>query len=414
MALHKVIVIGAGPAGLTTCFWLQKFGIPHMLLEKSSMPREKSCADNLTSNAIRRINEINEAFIPDMISKKILNPVYGIDLYGKKGNSLRLKYKSLEADKETPSCYAVKRSELDQYLFERVTENPLTTVVQNCYVNAVDISDDSCTISTKSGDIYHSELLIVATGSNSNPIEKSPASKKENIHNAVGIRAYYEGLQHEPNYSSWFLKNRIMPGGFYITPFQDGQYNVNLVVRTDTRDRKKLNLVKEFNHLIETDPELKPIFQNAKRVSSFAGSQLKLGTKKRTVCGARYMLTGDSAGLIDLITANGIPQAMTSGKLAAMQAKDCIVENDFSASFIKRYEDTLSRNLKKELILGKIANPLLSFSAINKFLISSLGFITKGSSQNSSIIKLAYAKRPALLLLNPLFYFRIIKESISN
>ena len=36
------------------------------------------------------------------------------------------------------------------------------------------------------------------------------------------------------------------------------------------------------------------------------------------------MLVGDAAGLIDLISANGIPQAMISGKLAALQAIECI------------------------------------------------------------------------------------------
>jgi menaquinone-9 beta-reductase len=414
MTVKEVIVIGGGPAGLVTCFWLQKFGIPHVLLEKSTFPREKSCADNLTSNALRLINEINDQFIPEMVSLNILNPIYGIDLSVKGDNSARLNFNWLDNDKGTPSCYAVKRIDLDQFLMNKLNENPLTQIKQDTYVTSVSHSKDCCTIKTKAGELYHAKLVVVATGSNFNPIQEESASKPENTHNASGIRAYYTGVKQEANYCSWFVKKKLMPGGFYVSPLPNGQYNVNLVVRNDTRANKKLSLTKEFEQLIETDEMLKEKFKDAKRVSNFAGSQLILGTKKRQVCGDRFMITGDTAGLIDLITANGIPQAMLSGKLAAEQAKKCLTENNYSKEFIKTYEKTLFRAIKNELMLGRLVNPLLGFQVVNHLVVSIIGFITKNASENSSLIKFSYHKRPVLLLINPLFYFRVIKEALSN
>ena len=43
-----VIVVGAGPAGATTAFYLAQSGLDVLLLEKSRFPREKVCGDGLT------------------------------------------------------------------------------------------------------------------------------------------------------------------------------------------------------------------------------------------------------------------------------------------------------------------------------------------------------------------------------
>jgi flavin-dependent dehydrogenase len=413
MNISEVVVIGAGPAGLVSCFWLQKFGIPHILMDKDVFPREKACADNLTSNAIRMINEINDQYIPDMLSRKLLNPIYGIDLSVKSKNALRLNFKWLD-DQRKPSCYAIKRSHLDKYLMDEVAKNPLTTVIQDCFVTSIDRTTELCSIKTKDGRIFHTKLAIVTTGSNFNPIEKQKELKKEYIHYAVGISTYFKGIKHESNYCSWFLKKTLVPGGLYISPLPDGYYNVNVVVRSDLIKKSDLNLRKEFIRLIENDPILKEKFKDATRVDDFYGSKLTLGTKKRSICGDRYMLAGDSAGLIDLITANGIPQAMLSGKLAAEQAKKCLEKNDFSKEFIKNYEDTLFNSIAKTLKLGRMVNPLLSYSLINKLAIAWLGILTKNGSQNSSLAKLSYHKRPTLLLINPLFYFKLFKETLSK
>lgn len=102
-----------------------------------------------------------------------------------------------------------------------------------------------------------------------------------------------------------------MPGGFYMVPLQLNLYNVNLVVRNDVV-KKKLNLRTEFEKLIETNGYLKTSFKQATRVSSFLGSCLILGTKKRSNNGYQYMLFRACARLIDFISAKGIPQTMLS------------------------------------------------------------------------------------------------------
>jgi flavin-dependent dehydrogenase len=50
-----VIVVGAGPAGSTTAFYLAQSGLDVLLLEKSRFPREKVCGDGLTPRAVKAL-----------------------------------------------------------------------------------------------------------------------------------------------------------------------------------------------------------------------------------------------------------------------------------------------------------------------------------------------------------------------
>jgi 2-polyprenyl-6-methoxyphenol hydroxylase-like FAD-dependent oxidoreductase len=50
-----VIVVGAGPAGATTAFYLAQSGLDVLLLDKSRFPREKVCGDGLTPRAVKTL-----------------------------------------------------------------------------------------------------------------------------------------------------------------------------------------------------------------------------------------------------------------------------------------------------------------------------------------------------------------------
>src|ERR1700681_2540097 len=50
-----VIIVGAGPAGSTTAFYLAQAGLDVLLLEKARVPREKVCGDGLTPRAVKAL-----------------------------------------------------------------------------------------------------------------------------------------------------------------------------------------------------------------------------------------------------------------------------------------------------------------------------------------------------------------------
>lgn len=410
--MHNVVVIGGGPAGLMACFWLQKLGIPHVLVEKETYPRDKSCADILTSNAIRCMNEVDPNFIPELRGKGLLRPIYGTDLSTPNNHSLSLPFKYLDNVEGVPSCYSIPRADLDHFLYNKLMQNPLTTSLTGCAVTGVSLEQDCRVVHTRNQGDIQARMVLVATGSNYNPIVKKATGSDKHV--AVGIRAYYRGVDFKSNECELFLHEKLMPGGFYIAPMEDGLFNVNMVVRSDQVKKKKLNLRREFESLIETNELLRHRFRNATRVSEFAGSSLSLGTRSRSLSGERYLLLGDSAGLIDLISANGIPQAMLSGKLAAEQVKRSLEQQAFSASSLQQYDRILMERIKDDIAVGKTLNPILHSRTVHRLVLRILNFLTRTTSNNKTLVRLYYAPRPALLLFNPAFYLSLLRETRAN
>ena len=54
----QVLVIGAGPAGAATAYWLARAGHDVVAVEKKVFPREKTCGDGLTPRAVHQLDEM--------------------------------------------------------------------------------------------------------------------------------------------------------------------------------------------------------------------------------------------------------------------------------------------------------------------------------------------------------------------
>ena len=54
-----VIVVGGGPAGSSTAFFLANAGIEVTLLDRSRFPRDKTCSEYLSPEASRLLDAMN-------------------------------------------------------------------------------------------------------------------------------------------------------------------------------------------------------------------------------------------------------------------------------------------------------------------------------------------------------------------
>ncbi|HET7144281.1 MAG TPA: FAD-dependent oxidoreductase, partial [Anaerolineales bacterium] len=53
---YDVAVVGAGPGGSATAYFLAKSGLRVALLDKFEFPRDKTCGDGLTPRAIKTLD----------------------------------------------------------------------------------------------------------------------------------------------------------------------------------------------------------------------------------------------------------------------------------------------------------------------------------------------------------------------
>ena len=58
---HDVLVVGGGPAGAATAYWLAEAGHDVVVVEKKRFPREKTCGDGLTPRAVKQLADMGLA-----------------------------------------------------------------------------------------------------------------------------------------------------------------------------------------------------------------------------------------------------------------------------------------------------------------------------------------------------------------
>ena len=64
----KAIIIGAGPAGAGTSIYLTQAGIPHVIIEKETFPRDKVCGDACSGKTAFVLRKANPGWLQEIFS----------------------------------------------------------------------------------------------------------------------------------------------------------------------------------------------------------------------------------------------------------------------------------------------------------------------------------------------------------
>ena len=405
---RRICIIGAGPAGMTTSLFLAKKGIKSTLIDKAVFPRHKACGDNISGNTIRVLNELDPQFISNLQLEKKSLEMKGVVAFAANNHKMKIDFLPLEKDTDDPSCYTIPRIKLDNELMKKVKANPLIEVIEGFNVTKLTKATNGIVIESNEQTIF-ANLAVICSGSNANFVNQIHRVQKEGKHFAVGVRGYYKNVTPFENgeYCELYVTKELLPGGLYITQFPDKTVNVNVVVRSDVVKKKKLNLNQILQNTLATHPLLKDRFAHAEQVGKLTGSGLFLGTKKRQISGDNFILAGDAAGLIDLLSANGIPQAMLNGKIAAEFAAKCHETNDFSQNMLQEYDERVFERVKNYLKMSKFVAPFLSSDIALNILLKSMNFIAKKYDKNDELRDLMYDNDAVKKLIKPRFYYKL-------
>jgi flavin-dependent dehydrogenase len=404
-----VCIVGAGPAGAAASLTLSKAGVPHILVDSASFPRHKPCGDILTSGVLRVMNELDPTILEELISRKQVSPIHNTHTYPPNGKPVKIDYLPLDRNENTPGCYSVSRYDFDILFLQRIEEQGMARIFQQCRITDFIQKENGIELKTEKGFSIRANSVILATGSNNNILKQIGIShpKKES---AIGIRAHYKGIDCKRNDSELYLDSSIMPGGLYITPLPNGDYNVNLVISMDKVSMDQINLREKFESVLKNHPVLQKKFANAERIGNFEGSMLFLGMEQKVIVGNRFMVVGDSGGLIDFFSGNGIPQAMISGKMAAQRAVEAIQANDFSETFLKEFETRLYKKLNKNYTAERVIYPMLHKNWFSKRVLSFLNYLSARPHTNNMLRDLLYEKDPGKIIRNPGFLYRLLLQ----
>jgi len=327
-----VIVVGAGPAGATTAFYLAQSGLDVLLLEKSRFPREKVCGDGLTPRAVKTL--VNMGISVSEQDGWVRNK--GLRVIGA-GKRLELPWPELAS---YPGYGLVRtRLDLDETLARRAQQagarllegvtvtGPVLdertgriTGVRGVRGDGESPREQGGSGGDRSPREYRARVVVAADGNSSRLSVAMGLRKRDDRPLGVAVRTYFTSPRHDDDYLESWLDlwdgDRLLPGYGWIFGMGDGTSNVGLGL---------LNTSAAFGHtdyhaLLRKWLEGMPAswgFTEENRTQPIRGAALPMGFNRTPHYHQGLLLVGDAGGMVNPFNGEGIAYAMESGEILA-------------------------------------------------------------------------------------------------
>jgi geranylgeranyl reductase family protein len=317
-----VIVVGAGPAGSATAYYLATAGLNVLVLEKSRFPREKVCGDGLTPRAVKALTAMG---VPIGEGDGWLRN-RGLRIIGGGGR--------IELDWPELSSYpgfGLVRSRLDfDETLARHAEKAGARLLQGCAVTGPLRDDRSGRVvgvtaqQTVNGEklerAARARVVVAADGNSSRLSVAMGLRKRDDRPLGVAVRSYYTSPRHDDDYLEAWLDlwdgEKLLPGYGWIFGMGDGTSNVGLGL---------LNTSEAFGHidyrallrrwLAGMPAEWGLAEEN--RTQPVRGAALPMGFNRTPHYVDGVLLAGDSGGMVNPFNGEGIAYALEAGEIAA-------------------------------------------------------------------------------------------------
>jgi len=360
MATFDVIVVGAGPAGSTAARELASSGARVLVVDRAEFPRYKACGGGIPLRT--------EKLLPFPIDSVVEDSVSLLQV-SHRGES------RFTRDSGAPFAHMVMRERFDALLLKHARKagaefRPGTAVRAATANGAVRITGES-------GFEAEAAYLVCADGAHSpvgkmvglgDGIAECAAWEVEVRAPAAKLRAYRSTALIELGYRPWgyawlFPKQNVLSIGIVLPPGQ----------APDMKDHVRAYVER--------------LGLGSAEIEMARGHKVRFRRGHETIANDRALLAGDSAGMADEFTEEGISYAIESGRLAARN-----VLRALDGGGLERYQQDIDRELMPELkaarqisymfygMLRRAPKPWMFASAKVPFLWNAFFAVQKGES----------------------------------
>ncbi len=386
---YDVIISGGGPAGATAAYYLSRFDVNVLVLDKSSFPREKVCGDGIAPRAVRNLYRMG---LRERLDGRF-NKFHGFRFAGA-GRSM-VETMIPPTPRFPDHGYIIRRSDFDKILIDYARENG-AEVRENCRVTGPLVEGGRVVgvRAVRDGSEFEvcAPVVVGADGPHSTLGKKMGLLVNDPLYLGVSIRQYFEGVEGIGDYLEVYPDRAVSPGSGWVFPVnRDGLANVGVGAMLYHIRRDGIDLHEFFDVLINQTPFVAPKMRNARPVSPLRGALLRVGLGGSLVECPGMILIGDAASMTNPVSGEGITYALETGEMAAQHILDSRYksgafhidpeEDSFRRKLLDRYQHYFNHGVMSIKWGNRTSfmRPLLAFTSRNdyfrRYLVRSLMYL---------------------------------------
>tara|TARA_R110002049_G_scaffold609_7_gene3461 strand:- start:3688 stop:4830 length:1143 start_codon:yes stop_codon:yes gene_type:complete len=346
MKHFDVAIIGSGPSGASTAFYLGKQGISTVIIEKETLPRYKTCGGGFVNRGRKDM--------PFEIQSVVEQEFFTVESYFNNG---KIRYKS---SKDKPIITMIMRDAFDNLIVEKAKEFGVT-LLENHKLNSLEFTDNHTILETSQGNI--SANFVIAADGVLSPTAKMAGWKKD-------TRRLIPALEYEVEVSSEDFNRLSKSVRFDIDAVPNGYAwsfpkKNHLSLGVLTTKKGNINLKNYYRTYIKTLGIDTIVKEEAH------GFQIPIAPRTDGFVKENVFLIGDAAGFAEPITAEGISNAILSGKYVA----EAIIESNLNKELAeKKYIEKLNIKLLPELKSSEILSKFFyKNNAVRNYILNKYG-----------------------------------------
>ncbi len=341
--IFDVCIVGAGPGGSSTAFYLAKQGKNIVLLDKEKFPRRKICGDAISQRAQIHLERMG-------VLQEILDEGKGhYSAVGGLVSPRRITYIDNSAEElGSHLIMSIKREIMDEKMV-RAAVREGAKLIEEYNVKEVKFLKNKKFWEVKSFNkeqgIIKAKVLIAADGATSK-ISRSLGildSPPEAVCSSVYIQA---GTHQYKDDGVCLYTQDIVPG--YLALFKEADGDVVFCCYIIPGGRYKSEDLQHVHQLFLTgEPYVAEALGPKAKIEPMKSGPLRLGGVKKSYA-KNFLIVGDAAGHIDPLTGEGIQYAMDAGEIAAKTLEEAFEKEDFSERILKVYQKRWMKSFGKD------------------------------------------------------------------
>lgn len=317
--MYDIIIIGGGPAG-SLCAYLLAKDFNAAVIEKSAFPRKKLCGGGVSHKACTLLDGIID-----------LNKLRGKSL---SGSYLCFKNQHLTHAGQDTASFSIERSEFDNELLS-AAKNAGAEIYMPCKAEKIKENKSEVKVTLSNGKELKAKFLVIAEGINGKLYKSAGYSGTREI--TMALEADVKPKKYPVNFhkDTLFDFGAVPKGYAWVFPKKDYLNVGAYYYKSESIDRFQIkaleNFIKQFS------------WAEGAEISNIYGYAIPRVIDYPAYNTNRTLVVGDSAGIVENFFGEGIYYGLKSGKIAAEEITDALVNNSSLNNYTKR--------LKSEIIL---------------------------------------------------------------